>query len=234
MLAFDPASDTDRLALARAARRATSRTPALLVTGLAALFAWTSHAPADALLYWLWASPVLVGGALLYAGRKALPLSPLAQLQAALLSAFLLCAGRLPQDGAATLDLFAAGPLVLTPELLALARAFAIGFASAVLVREILLRRSPLLPGRWLAFLTVCVCLGLFEVLGVLAWAAHGLLARPPVELALAAPWEFLLVYAGAASALVTLTRRHDAQIQELWIAFTPALDWRRPDRRAA
>ena len=36
---------------------------------------------------------------------------------------------------------------------------FAQGFVPAILVREILLRRSPLVRGKWLFFLTVCVCL---------------------------------------------------------------------------
>jgi putative membrane protein len=36
---------------------------------------------------------------------------------------------------------------------------FAQGFVPAMLAREVLLRRSPLVRGKWLAFLVVCVCL---------------------------------------------------------------------------
>ncbi|MBC7821945.1 MAG: DUF2238 domain-containing protein, partial [Planctomycetaceae bacterium] len=36
---------------------------------------------------------------------------------------------------------------------------FAQGFVPAILARELLLCRSPLVSGRWLFFLVVCVCL---------------------------------------------------------------------------
>ncbi|MGD8380331.1 MAG: DUF2238 domain-containing protein, partial [Gammaproteobacteria bacterium] len=47
---------------------------------------------------------------------------------------------------------------------------FAQGFVPAVLTREVLLRRSPLKPGKWLNFLTVCVCLSISVGYEFLEW----------------------------------------------------------------
>lgn len=215
MQLLDPIQPDERMLAPRAARR--SLLSPALVTALAGLFAWSSHAPADALVYWLWAAPVVAGVTLACATRRALPLSPLVRTVGAAFGAYLLCAGRLSGSAHA-----------VSPESLALGRAFGIGFATAVLAREVLLRKSPLLPGRWLAFLSACVSLAAFGGLEVVAWAARAALARPAPAASLGAPWELLLVYAGAASALVLFTRRHDEEIQELWVDFTSALDWRR------
>lgn len=226
MLAFEPANDFADHQFVQASRRTRARTQGWLAVAVAGAFAWTSHAPAELVTYWLWAAPVLVGGALCLATRRRLPLSLLASGSIAALSTFLLWAGSLPASGVA-LSLDGAHALAVRPTTLALARAFLIGCASAVLAREILLRKSPLLPGRWLAFLVVCVSLAVFEVLGVLAYAAHGALGVAPRAAAPSGPWEFLLVYAGAASVLLLLRRLHDRQISLLWAEFTPDLNWR-------
>ncbi|MEW8691919.1 MAG: DUF2238 domain-containing protein, partial [Candidatus Thiodiazotropha endolucinida] len=44
------------------------------------------------------------------------------------------------------------------------------GFVPAMLAREILLRRSPLRPGRWLFFLCVCFCLAFSAFYELIEW----------------------------------------------------------------
>ena len=44
---------------------------------------------------------------------------------------------------------------------------FAQGFVPAIIAREILLRRSPLRPGKWTFFIVCCVCLAISAVLRV-------------------------------------------------------------------
>jgi len=46
------------------------------------------------------------------------------------------------------------------------------GFVPALLAREILLRRSPLRPGKWLSFLVVCVCLAASAFYEFIEWWA--------------------------------------------------------------
>ena len=44
------------------------------------------------------------------------------------------------------------------------------GFVPAILTREILLRRSPLVRGKWLFFLVTCVCLAVSALYELLEW----------------------------------------------------------------
>lgn len=226
MLAFEPTDDLADARLLQTSRRTRARTQGWLAVAVAGVFAWTSHAPAEPAGYWLAAAPVLAGAVLCCATRRQLPLSLLASGCIAALSVFLLWSGSLPAEG--TVLTLAGGPaLVVGPATLVLARAFLVGAVVAVLAREILLRKSPLLPGRWLAFLVVCVCLAAFQVLALVALAARGALAAAPPAVVLDGPWELLLVQAGAASALLALRRLHDRQISLLWAEFTPDLNWR-------
>lgn len=47
---------------------------------------------------------------------------------------------------------------------------FAQGFIPALVVREILIRTSPLRPGKWLGFLTICVCLSVSAFYEFVEW----------------------------------------------------------------
>lgn len=44
------------------------------------------------------------------------------------------------------------------------------GFIPAMIAREILLRASPLKPGKWLFFIVVCVCMGISVVYEFIEW----------------------------------------------------------------
>ena len=56
------------------------------------------------------------------------------------------------------------------------------GFFPAILAREILLRLSPLRPGRWLFFLVVCVCLAFSAFYEMIEWWAAVLLGDQSAE----------------------------------------------------
>ena len=47
---------------------------------------------------------------------------------------------------------------------------FAQGFVPAMFAREILMRTSPLRPGKWLFFLVVCVCLAFSAFYELIEW----------------------------------------------------------------
>ena len=49
---------------------------------------------------------------------------------------------------------------------------FAQGFVPALLAREILLRRSPLVRGKWLAFIIISICLAFSAFYELLEWAS--------------------------------------------------------------
>lgn len=47
---------------------------------------------------------------------------------------------------------------------------FAQGFIPALLARELLIRTSPLRPGKWLAFIVLCVCLAISAFYEIIEW----------------------------------------------------------------
>lgn len=99
---------------------------------------------------------------------------------------------------------------------------FAQGFVPAVLAREVLLRRSPLRRGAWLAFLTVCFCLALSASYELLEWAvaeATGTAADAflgtqgdPWD----TQWDMLTALVGACVSLLLMPRWHDRQLKAL------------------
>jgi len=96
------------------------------------------------------------------------------------------------------------------------------GFAPAIAVREVLWRRSPLRGSRWLAPLTVCVCLAFSAFWEFLEWWGAYLVAGgdPAFLGAQGDPWDtqwdMLMALLGATVALVTLTHPHDRSLGRL------------------
>ncbi len=94
------------------------------------------------------------------------------------------------------------------------------GFVPAIAVREVLWRRSPLRGTRWLAPLTVCVCLAISAFWELLEWWGAYLVANgDPAFLGgqgdpWDTQWDMFLALVGAVLALVTLGRWHDRQLR--------------------
>lgn len=93
------------------------------------------------------------------------------------------------------------------------------GFVPALLAREVLLRRTPLRPGGWLAYLCVAAALSfsaLFELIEW--WSALALGADADAFLATQGDvwdtqWDMFMCLCGALLSLVLLTRSHDRQL---------------------
>ena len=99
---------------------------------------------------------------------------------------------------------------------------FAQGFVPAMLAREVLLRRSPLERGKWLAFLVICVCLALSATYELIEWLA-AVLGGSAADAFLGTQgdvwdtqWDMFMAGVGAVSALLLLSRLHDRQLAKL------------------
>jgi len=99
---------------------------------------------------------------------------------------------------------------------------FAQGFIPAILVREILVRRSPLRGGRWLPVIVVCVCLAFSAFFEMIEWwsaviggsAADDFLATQGDVWD--TQWDMFTALVGAVTALVVLSRLHNRQLASL------------------
>ncbi len=97
---------------------------------------------------------------------------------------------------------------------------FAQGFVPAILAREIFLRRSPLVRGKWLFFLVTCVCLAASAFYEFIEWwtaLAAGESARAflgtqgdPWD----TQWDMFLALVGAVTAQLSLSRLHDRHLK--------------------
>ncbi|MDR0829804.1 MAG: DUF2238 domain-containing protein [Prevotellaceae bacterium] len=93
---------------------------------------------------------------------------------------------------------------------------FVQGFVPAILVREMLLRTSPLRSGKWLAFITVSICLAISALYEIFEWSvsiirgesAEAFLGMQGYEWDTQSDMLFALV--GAIVALIALTRIHN------------------------
>lgn len=100
---------------------------------------------------------------------------------------------------------------------------FAQGFVPAILAREILLRLSPLRPGKWLFFLLCCVCLAISACYELIEWWA-ALLTSPETGTAFLGTqgdtgdtqWDMFLALVGSLAAQFALGRYHQAQLDGL------------------
>lgn len=96
------------------------------------------------------------------------------------------------------------------------------GFIPAIAAREILLRRTPLKPGRWLFFLVSAVCLAISAMYEFIEWGAAVALGQGADEFLATQGDPFdtqsdmLMAWIGAMLAQWSLGRWHDRQLASL------------------
>ncbi|GID32854.1 putative membrane protein [Paractinoplanes brasiliensis] len=103
---------------------------------------------------------------------------------------------------------------------------FAQGFVPAVVAREILLRCTPLRPGRWLAALVLCVVMAVSATWELFEWLS-AVVGGSSAEDFLGTQgdvwdtqWDMFMAGVGAITSLVLLSRLHDKQLRE-WLTPT-------------
>ncbi|HLB13964.1 MAG TPA: DUF2238 domain-containing protein [Burkholderiales bacterium] len=99
---------------------------------------------------------------------------------------------------------------------------FVQGFVPAMIAREILLRRSPLRPGKWTFFLVSCVALAISAFYEFTEWWAALILGEGASAFLGTqgdewdTQWDMFLALIGAVSAQLLLSRIHDRQLARL------------------
>lgn len=99
----------------------------------------------------------------------------------------------------------------------------ALGFFPAFVIREVLLRRTPLVPGGWLSFLVVNVALAIGAFWELLEWWTTLVVAGDVGDAFLGsqgdvwdAQWDMFLAMVGAIVALAVLGSAHDRSMARL------------------
>ena len=182
---------------------------------------WSAIAPKDYFTWLLEVAPALIGLVVLAATWNRFRLTPLAYLLILLHSIILMVGGHYTYAEAPLGD-WAAQAFGWSRNNYDKLGHFAQGFVPAILAREILIRNKVVNGRGWLNFLVICFCLGFSAFYELIEWAAA--LASGDSATAFLGTqgyqwdtqsdmWYALL---GAITSLLTLSRLHDRQLDQL------------------
>jgi putative membrane protein len=192
--------------------------PVTLLASLAAILLWSAIRPHDYFTWFLEVAPVLIGVPILVATRRRFRFTTLAYVLMWLHAIVLIVGGHYTYaevpPGHWVRDAFD-----LSRNHYDRVGHFMQGFVPAIVAREILVRRSPLEPGRWLFFLVTCVCLAIsaaYELIefGVAVGTGEAAEAFLGTQ---GDVWDtqidMVLALVGAVAAQLLLGRTHDRQL---------------------
>jgi len=196
-----------------------SRALIVLAAVWAAALIASGIAPRDRLTWFMEVAPVLIALPLLVVTYKRFPFTSLAYVLMGVHGLILIL------GGAYTYAHVPAGFWV--QEWLGLERNpydrlghFAQGFVPAIVAREILVRRFRFAPGKFLFFITTCVCLAISAFYELIEWWSALALGQGADEFLGTqgdqwdTQWDMFLALVGACAAQLTLARVHDRQLR--------------------
>lgn len=203
-------------------RSKTEQWSLLLITGI--VFAWSAVAPYDRATWWLEVAPVLIGLPILLATYRQFPLTGMLCWLLVLHAIILMVGGhytyaRVPV-GSWVQDAFD-----LSRNHYDRLGHFAQGFVPAILAREILLRTSPLRPGKWLFAIVSCICLAFSAFYEMIEWWAAVIGGGAAADFLATqgdvwdTQWDMFIALIGAITAQILLGRRHDRALAKIGFA---------------
>jgi putative membrane protein len=195
-----------------------ARLPLTLLAVVAVALLVSGIGPYDRLTWLLEVLPVLIAAPLLVATWRRFPLTPLAYWLIALHALVLILGGHYTY-ARVPLGFWIQDAFDLTRNHYDRIGHIMQGFGPAIVVRELLLRTSPLAPGKWLFTLVLFSVLGVSATYELTEWAA----ALAGGEAAGAflgtqgdvwdTQWDMFLAGCGAVAAQLLLARLHDRQL---------------------
>lgn len=174
--------------------------------------------PYDRLTWWLEVFPILIAVPLLWATARRFPLTPFLY-RLILLHSLILMLGAHYSYARVPIGFWAQDVFDLSRNHYDRIGHFAQGFFPALIVREVLLRRTALKRGAWLFFLVACVCLAISAVYEFIEWWA-ALAGGEAANDFLGAQgdvwdtqWDMFLALLGSILAQLTLSGLHDRSL---------------------
>jgi len=192
-----------------------------LLTGTTLVLIWSGIEPFDTLTWFMEVLPVLIVAPLLIVTRKSFPLTSLLYRLIFIHAVILMIGGhftyaRVPV-GFWVQDWFDLGRNHYD-RLGHLAQ----GFIPAIAAREILLRRSPLQPGKWLFVICACVCLAFSAFYEMIEWWAALIAGEGATDFlgtqgdVWDTQWDMFLALTGDVVSLLFLSRKHDKELKNI------------------
>lgn len=191
-----------------------------LLTSSFILLIWSGAYPRDQFTWFLEVLPAIIGAIVLIATYTRFKLTNLAYILIWIHAAILMIGGHYTY---AEMPLFnwLRDTFDLSRNYYDRIGHFAQGFIPAIIAREILLRNTPLQPGKWLSFIVVCICLAIsasyelieFGVAKATGEAAEAFLGTQGDVWD--TQWDMLFALTGAITALVSLGKYHDLSLNQ-------------------
>ncbi len=201
--------------------RSEDRFPAAVLAAAVVMLAASGFAPRDRLTWFLEVAPLLAAIPVLVATRRRFPLTPLLYGLAAVHAA-VLCVGGHYTYAEVPLGSWVRDALGLARNHFDRLGHLMQGFVPALVAREVLLRTSPLRPGRWLFVLTTAVALSISALYEFVEWGAALALGQgadaflgsqgDPWD----TQWDMFLAFLGAMLAQALLARVQDRQLAQV------------------
>lgn len=189
-----------------------------LLLSFLAVLAWSAYQPHDWLTWFLETVPAMVGVMILLFTYPRFRLTPLVYVLIWLHAAILLIGGHYTYAEMPLFNWLREAWHLDRNYYDRIGHVFQ-GFVPAIIAREILLRRSPLKPGKWLFFIVTCICLAISAFYEFIEWWVA--LASGEAATAFLATqgdiwdthWDMFLALCGALAAQLLLRRIHDKQL---------------------
>jgi len=193
----------------------------VLLAVLVLVFAWSAIAPRDRFTWFLEVSPVLIALPLLIMTYPRFAFSRLAY-GLILIHAIILMVGGHYTYAEMPLFNWLRDTFELSRNYYDRLGHVAQGFIPAIVAREILLRTSPLQPGKWLFFLVTSVCLAISAVYEIVEWWVAQASGSDAVAFLATqgdiwdTQWDMFLALVGAVLAQLLLAGWHDRSMRRL------------------
>jgi len=193
----------------------------VLLSILSAVFVWSAIHPADRLTWALEVAPVVIALPLLIVTYRSFVFTPLVYVLILIHALILLVGGHYTYAEVPWFN-WLRDTYELSRNYYDRLGHFAQGFVPAMVAREVLLKKSPLVPGRWLFFIVSCICLSVSAVYEFIEWwvaayeggAADAFLGTQGDVWD--TQWDMLMALVGAVVAQAFLGALHDRQIINL------------------
>lgn len=198
-----------------------SKLNVLLIILVALIAAVSFYKPHDYFTWWMEAFPVFICAAILFVTREKFRLTPLLYLLLSVHCIILLVGAHYTYAevplGEWIKDIFG-----FTRNHYDRIGHFAQGFVPAMIGRELLIRTSPLKPGKWMFWIIALGCAGISALYEILEWAV-AVTTGEAAEAFLGTQgdvWDtqtdMALAFLGAVVAQLVLARFHDRQIKSI------------------